>query len=210
MMKKYDWYALKLVAICVIVFILQNVFGSLTDEFSLDSTTFFSRPWTIVSYIFLHASFEHLFYNMFALALFGSVLERIIGSKKFLLTFFISGIIAGVGSLIFYTSSIGASGAIYGIMGALAVIRPRMTVYVTFIPLPMALAVIFWAAGDLLGLFSPSDLIAHGAHLSGLVFGLIYGIRLRKEYGENIIKRPKKEMSDEEFRDWEEKYMSSY
>lgn len=207
---KYNWYALKLLAVCVIVFIIQNIYQGLTDQFALDSSQFLSRPWTIITYIFLHGSFEHLFYNMFALGLFGSILERVIGSKKFLLTFFISGIIAGIGSIIFYTSSIGASGAIYGILGALAVLRPRMTVYVSFVPLPMAIAVIFWAAGDLLGLFSPSDLIGHAAHLSGLFFGLIYGLILRKDYKEIIVKKPKKEISNEEFREWEEKYMSSY
>jgi len=207
---KYNWYALKLVAVCVIVFILQNVYENLTGQFSLDSSYILSRPWTIVTYIFLHGSFEHLFYNMFALGLFGSVLESVIGSKKFLLTFFISGIIAGIGSIIFYTSSIGASGAIYGILGVLAVLRPKMTVYVGFVPLPMVLAVVFWATGDLLGLFSPADLIAHAAHLLGLVFGLVYGIILRKDYGEFIPKRPKEEISDEDFKVWEEKYMSSY
>jgi membrane associated rhomboid family serine protease len=206
---KHRWYALKLVALCVIIFILQNIYEGLTDQFSLDSLYFISRPWTIVTYIFLHGSFQHLFYNMFALGLFGSILESVIGGKKFLLTFFISGIIAGVGSLIFYTSSIGASGAIYGILGTLAVLRPRMTVYVSFVPLPMALAVIFWTAGDLLGFFSTSDLIGHAAHLFGLAFGLVYGMILRKNYKEIIIKKPKEEISDEEFREWEEKYMSS-
>ena len=208
-MKKYKWYALKLVAVCVVIFILQNIYENLTDEFSLDSAEFFSRPWTIITYIFLHGSFEHLFYNMFALGLFGSVLENIIGSKKFLLVFFISGIIAGIGSIMFYTASIGASGAIYGIMGALAVLRPRMTVYIGFAPLPMALAVVFWTVGDLLGLFSPSDLTAHAAHLFGLIFGLIYGIYLRKKYGEKIIKKPKEGINNEEFKEWEENYMSS-
>jgi len=209
-MEKYNWYALKLLAVCVIVFILQNIYQDLTDQFSLDSSLFLLRPWTIITYIFLHGSFEHLFYNMFALGLFGSVLEGVIGGKKFLLTFFVSGIIAGIGSLIFYTSSIGASGAIYGILGALAILKPRMTVYVGFVPLPMALAVILWTAGDLLGLFSPSDLIAHAAHLFGLVFGLLYGIYLRKDYGETFVKKPKEEIGDKEFKAWEEKYMSSY
>lgn len=206
---KYNWYALKLVAICIIVFIIQNIYASLTDQFSLESSSFLSRPWTIITYIFLHGSFEHLFYNMIALGLFGSILENIIGGKKFLLIFFISGIIAGIGSLIFYSSSIGASGAIYGILGVLAVLRPKMAVYVEFIPLPMALAVIFWAAGDLLGLFYPSDLIGHGAHLFGLIFGLIYGMYLRKEFGERKVKEHKEEINDEEIRNWEKKYMSS-
>ena len=209
-MKNYKWYALKLIAICVVIFILQNVFENLTDEFSLDSVGILSRPWTIVTYIFLHGSFEHLFYNMFALGLFGLVLENVIGSKKFLLVFFISGVIAGIGSILFYSASIGASGAIYGIMGALAVLRPKMTVYIGLVPLPMALAVIFWAAGDLLGLFIPTDLTAHAAHLFGLIFGLIYGIYLRRDYGEVPIKKKKEKINDKEFKAWEEEYMSSY
>lgn len=209
-MKNYKWYALKLIAVCVVVFILQNIFENLTNEFSLDSASVLSRPWTIVTYIFLHGSFEHLFYNMFALGLFGLVLENVIGSKKFLLVFFVSGAIAGIGSILFYSSSIGASGAIYGVMGVLAVLRPRMTVYFGFVPLPMALAVIFWTAGDLLGLFLPTDLTAHAAHLFGLIFGLIYGIYLRKDYGEVPIKKKNEKINDEEFKAWEEEYMSSY
>ncbi|MEM5778618.1 MAG: rhomboid family intramembrane serine protease [Candidatus Aenigmatarchaeota archaeon] len=203
------WYALKIVIICVIVFVFQIIFENLTNDFSLNSTYFLSRPWTIVTYIFLHGSFEHLFYNMFALGLFGSALESIIGSKKFLITFFISGIIAGLGSLIFYSSSIGASGAVYGILGALAVLRPRMTVYIGFVPLPIAMAVTFWAIGDLIGLFFPTDLIAYAAHLFGLCFGLIYGLKLRKIYGEKFFGKKKEEISDKEFRIWEEKYMLS-
>ncbi|MFH1228880.1 MAG: rhomboid family intramembrane serine protease [Candidatus Aenigmatarchaeota archaeon] len=204
---KYNWYAFKLIAICAAIFILQNIYPSLTESFSLDVQQILSSPWIIITYMFLHGSFEHLFFNMFALGMFGSILEQTVGGKKFLLIFFASGIAAGIGSLLFYTSSIGASGAIYGVLGTLAVLRPRMTVYVSFVPLPMILAVVFWAAGDLLGLFSTSDLIAHAAHLFGLVFGLLYGMLLRKDYGEYHVERKKDEISDEEMNRWEDRYM---
>lgn len=203
----YNWYALKLVAICTIVFVIQIIFPSLTDQFALDSASMMSRPWTLVTYVFLHASVSHLFYNMFALALFGLVLEKIVGGKKFLIIFFASGIAAGVGSALFYTSSIGASGAIYGIMGALAVLRPKMVVFTGFVPLPMFAAVALWAAGDFLGLVTPNDSIAYAAHLFGLAFGIAYSLSLRKKYSETALNEPKEELNDEDFKNWEDKYV---
>jgi membrane associated rhomboid family serine protease len=207
---KYNWYALKLVAICVIVFVLQFTIEGLTDNFALVSSDVLFRPWILMTHIFLHGGIEHLFYNMFALALFGSILERVIGGKKFLIVFFISGIIAGLGSVLFYDASVGASGAIYGIFGTLAVLRPKMTVYVGFgFPMPMVVAVIFWAAGDLLGFFAPEGTVAYAAHLFGLAFGLIYGFYLKKNYGERY--KPKRKsrshISEKEFEEWENNWM---
>jgi membrane associated rhomboid family serine protease len=118
---------------------------------------------------------------MFALALFGSILERVIGGKRFLFVFFISGIFAGIGSILFYTSTIGASGAIYGVMGTLAVIRSRMVVYMGFVPMPMAIAVALWAIGDFIGLFSPAGTVAYASHL----FGLAFGLHTARTYGES-------------------------
>lgn len=204
---KYNWYALWLAVICSVVWIFQQIIPSLTDEFALNSSDVFSKPWTLVTYIFLHGSFDHLFYNMFALVLFGLILERVIGGKKFLITFFISGVVAGIGSVLFYTSSIGASGAIYGIIGVLGFLRPRMAVWSFGFPLPMIAAVILWAAGDLIGLFTPSDLIGHAAHLFGLAFGLAYGIYLKKNYGEHPVSRKKSEINEEEFERWEDRYV---
>ncbi len=208
---KYNWYAIKIVVICVIIWILQFMIPSLTDNFALISSEFLSRPWTIITYIFLHSTvtLTHLFYNMFALALFGSILERVIGGKKFLIIFFISGIIAGIGSILFYDASIGASGAIYGIFGTLAILRPRMTVYMGFgFPMPLILAVFLWAAGDILGFFVPYDNVAYAAHLSGLAFGLIYGFYLKKDYGETSKpkRKPRVDVSEKEFREWEDRW----
>jgi hypothetical protein len=206
---KYNWYTLIIIVACVVVFILQNIFPSITDEFSLTSSLIVARPWTIITYIFLHASFEHIFYNMFALAIFGFILESIIGSKRFIMVFFASGIAAGIGSLLFYDSSIGASGAIYGVMGMLAVLRPKMTVFVGFgIPLPMVVAVILWSAGDIFGFFSPLENVAYAAHLFGLAFGLIYGLYIRKEYKEGARLKTERIIGDKEFNDWERRYMS--
>ena len=74
---------------------------------------------------------------------------------------------------------IGASGAIYGIMGTLAILEPYRLVYLYgLMPLPMAAAAILWALGDIMGLFTPSN-IAHGAHLAGMLVGIITGLQLR-------------------------------
>lgn len=199
------YIALWLVGICILVFILQNIFPTITDYFALNSAVALSQPWLFVTHLFLHADVLHILYNMFALALFGIIFENIIGSKKFIIIYFVSGFIAGIGSVIFYPASIGASGAIFGIMGCLAALRPRMTVWVGSVPMPMIIAAVVWAGLDLLGMFAPSG-IANAAHLFGLFFGIGVGILLRKKFGEPLfIKREK--IFDEDISVWERKYM---
>ena len=205
---RFNWFAILLVIICVVVFFIQIEDEGFTEEFLLKSSDAFSRPWILVTSMFLHGSFEHLFYNMFALALFGTILERIIGSKKFLILYFVSGVIAGLGTIPFYEASLGASGAIMGILGTLGMLRPRMTVYISYIPMPMAAAVVLWAVGDIIGFFAPSG-IANAAHLFGLAVGLIIGLYLKNKYGERVRRRRKIEndIDEEEFEEWEDKWM---
>ena len=141
------------------------------------------EPWTFITSIFLHADFFHLFFNLFALFFFGIYLERIIGNSSFATLFIVSGIVGNLGYLLTasnpFIPAIGASGAIYGIIGTLAVIAPSLLVYIYgFIPIPMALAAVIWALIDIAGLFMPTG-VAHGAHLGGMVIGLLYGAYLR-------------------------------
>jgi len=182
----------------------------LTDNFALISSEVLFKPWTIITYIFLHGGPSHIFGNMFALALFGSILEKLIGGKKFLIVFFVSGIIAGIGSILFYEASIGASGAIYGIFGTLAILRPRMTVYMGLgAPMPMIAAVFFWAILDFFGFFASLDAVAYAAHLFGLAFGLMYGFYLKKDYGENLKskRKSKTHIREKEIREWEDRWL---
>jgi uncharacterized protein len=155
--------------------------------------------------MFLHGDFMHLFYNMFALGLFGIILENIIGSKKFLTIYFAGGLIAGVAATLFYPAALGASGAIMAVMGCLAVLRPSMKVYVWMVPMPMAIAALVWVAGDVLGLFAPSG-IASAAHLGGMFFGLIAGLFLRKKFGEKPF-RAINPISEQRFKQWEDGWM---
>ncbi len=203
---KYNWFAITLVIICVVVFIFQT--QEVTEQYLLESSDVLSRPWILVTSTFLHGDLMHLFYNMFALALFGSILEKIIGGKKFLILYFVSGIIAGLGTIPFYEASLGASGAIMGILGTLAVLRPRMRVYISYVPMPMAAAVAVWAAGDLIGFFAPSN-VANAAHLFGLAVGLAIGFYLKRKYGERRIPKRKSRISidEEEFEEWEDDWM---
>jgi len=201
-------FALLLVLINVIIFIFQTLYLNITDEFALVSAEFQSKPWTLVTYMFLHANVEHILFNMIALALFGSILEYTIGSKRFLLLYFASGIVAGLFSLFFYQASIGASGAIFGVIGALGVLKPRMTVYIAYVPMPMALAVIVWAALNFAGLFVPDE-TAYASHIGGLIFGLAYGGYLKKEFKEESKKRKIEKMGDKDINEWENVYMKN-
>ena len=196
-----------LIVINVIVFIFQQIYPQITDEFALVSADLLSRPWIIITSMFLHGDIMHIFYNMFALGLFGFILERIIDSKKFIIIYFATGLVSGLASSFFYEASIGASGAIFGILGALAALRPRMTVYVGYIPMPMIAAAGVWAFLDLLGMFAPSG-TANAAHLGGLAFGIIAGFYWRKEFAEHYEKRTRHRMSDKEIYNWENRFMS--
>jgi hypothetical protein len=178
-MKKY---AIILVLTCIVIFILQLAFPVVTDQFALYRDRVVTEPWLLVTSMFLHGGFEHLFFNMFALGLFGIILENIIDSRRFLVIYFLAGIMASAGSAIFYPASLGASGAIYGILGTLTVLRPRMRVWVMGVPMPMFVAAIVWAGIDLLGMFAPSG-TANAAHLFGLGAGLVAGYLLRKDFG---------------------------
>ncbi len=176
-MAKMKFYSLWLCLICIIVFIFQLIIPGFTELFVLNQASFF-EVWRFVSAIFLHGGVAHLLYNLFALAFFGIILEKLIGSSKFLIVFFVSGIIANLIAVNFYSSSLGASGAIMGIIGCLTIIKPFMMVWAFGLILPMFLAAILWVIGDVLGVFLPSG-VGNIAHLSGIAVGFIIGIFLR-------------------------------
>lgn len=205
--EKFRWTALILTGIIIIVYFLQISFPNQAQNFLLVSSKALERPWTVFTYAFLHGSFSHLFFNMFALVMFGLILESIVGYKKFLIIFFLSSIASGIVTTFFYSSVVGASGAIFGIIGVLGVIRPKMSVLVFGVPLPMIVAVIIWAIFDLLGVFYPGSNVAYFGHLGGLVFGLAVGLKLRNKYKLTEKKEKKFDLTDEEFRRWEETYM---
>ncbi|MFH0837026.1 MAG: rhomboid family intramembrane serine protease [Candidatus Aenigmatarchaeota archaeon] len=198
--------SLLLVLVCVIVFVVQMLVSGFTNMFLLDSSIIWQRPWTLITAVFLHGSPEHLVFNMFALALFGFILENIIGTKRFLIIFFAGGIIAGIGSIFFYSASLGASGAIFAVIGMLAVIRYKMSVWVFGVPMPMAVAAGIWAIADIVGVFYPSD-VANIAHLSGLVFGIVYGFYIKKWIKSENKKERTKILSDKELEQWENEYL---
>ena len=178
-----------LIGVIVVVFILQFIIPGFTEAFYFHPTLALVQPWRFITSIFLHGGITHLFFNAYALYLFGKLSESKIGSQEFLKIFFISGI---AGNLLYYATylfgltaspALGASGAIYGIMGVAALLFPEMRImmFPIFIPISMKTAVIAWIVLSFLGIFDVSSGIASAAHLGGLIVGLIYGKKLKDE-----------------------------
>ncbi|HDI52038.1 MAG TPA: rhomboid family intramembrane serine protease [Bacteroidetes bacterium] len=174
----------------VIVYILQLVFRApMLRLFGLSSFMVLHNLaiWQFVSYMFLHGGFFHIFFNMFVLWIFGSEVERAWGTKPFLKYYFITGIGAGICSFLFslsmHTITIGASGAIYGVMLAFAMMYPdRIITLLLFLIIPISMkakhlvtlmAVISIFSG-ITNLFGGSDGVAHFAHLGGMLVGYLY------------------------------------
>lgn len=170
------------------------------------------KAYQIVTYMFMHDthSFTHVFFNMFAVYMFGRVLESVWGPKRFLIFYFVTGIGAGLiqelvwcydlrdvllaseelgnvngvqvltkAQLLNYFVTIGASGAVFGILLAFAMIFPNVPLYLMFIPVPIKAKyfVIFYGLAELfmgVASFSGSgDSVAHFAHLGGMLFGYV-------------------------------------
>ncbi|MBS7622157.1 rhomboid family intramembrane serine protease [Candidatus Bathyarchaeota archaeon] len=182
-----------LIAACIVTYILQNISSSWV-YFAFFPAFASKAPWMFITSIFLHADVSHLFFNMLALLFFGTSLERMVGRQVFLLLFFLSGVVGNLGYMVTasnpYVPSIGASGSIYGVVGALATLAPFMIVYIYgMLPVPMIFAAVIWGFLDFAGLFAPSG-IAHGAHLGGMFIGVLFGlyvrIMLKRMYGWEI------------------------
>lgn len=136
--------------------------------------------WQTFTYMFLHGSFFHILFNMFALWMFGSDLERIWGTRRFLTYYFFTGIGAGLLTMILTPHgaipTIGASGAVYGLLLAFAIYFPHRRIFLYFLfPIPARIFVLIFGAIELMSSISqPGDSVAHLAHLGGLAFGWIY------------------------------------
>jgi len=171
-----------IIGINILFFVLQIVLGDgFTEALMLIGSDIFSRPWILLTSMFLHGGLNHLFFNMYGLLLFGPLLEHKIGAKKFLFVYLTSGLIAAFFSSFFYARALGASGAIMGMLGALIILMPNLRLLFLFIiPMPLWVAGIVWILIDALGIFIPSG-IGNIAHLVGIGCGLLFGLYLKKQ-----------------------------
>lgn len=196
------------VAVFILFILATRIFfraDLLINYLALNSGLFFNGyVWTLLTSMFMHGGFAHLFVNMVSLFFIGNLLERIIGRKRFIWFYLIAGIVAGlffvglayVGQFIPYGAEIfgsvnipavGASGALFGLGGLLAVLIPRLKVLVFFvIPMPLWLAMGVLMFGVWAISIAGSWPIGNTAHFGGLVVGVIYGVYLRNKYKRKV------------------------
>jgi len=137
--------------------------------------------WQAVTYLFLHAGFFHVIFNLFALWMFGSDLERMWGPRRFLFYFFLTGIGAAVCEVLLQPSrafppTVGNSGAVYGVLLAYGLLFPeRPILFALIVPIKAKwFVVIMGAIAFLSALATPGSVISHVAHLGGMLFGFLY------------------------------------
>jgi membrane associated rhomboid family serine protease len=140
-------------------------------------------PWQVVTYSFLHGGLLHLFFNMFALYMFGSDIERVFGQRRFLVFYFTCVVTAAAAQLVVTAiiggapyPTIGASGGVFGVLLAFGMYFPRRTVMLIFPPIPMPawLFVIVYGVIELyLGITGTQAGVAHFAHLGGMLGGYL-------------------------------------
>ncbi|MBI4017426.1 MAG: rhomboid family intramembrane serine protease [Candidatus Aenigmarchaeota archaeon] len=156
------------------------------DAFAFSSNGFFGdRPWTVVTSLFLHGSVAHLALNMLALSFFGGALETEIRKRDYLFVYVMGGIAGNLLSATVFASdqlSIGASGAIFALMGAAMLIKPfDFVAYPWIVPVPLLfVGVAMIVTNVLLFIAPPPDSnISFAAHIGGFALGLVYGLHKR-------------------------------
>lgn len=186
-----------LVAINILMFIATLVNENfMVSNFAMfyPASPFF-KPWQILTHMFMHGGFWHIFFNMYSLLMFGSILERSLGPKKYLIFYFVTGLgavalhtgvewlqarvfiangIAQAYQQLLVTPTLGASGAIYGVLIGFAMLYPQARLTLIFPPIPMTakwLVIIFAAIELFSGINGIQDGVAHFAHLGGMLFG---------------------------------------
>ena len=173
-----------IIAVNVVAFLLQQAYGNsmvaLLALWPLGSPLF--QPWQLVTYAFLHGSIAHIFFNMFALFMFGRALEYFWGSRRFTI-FYLACVIAAAATQLLTASfagsteaTLGASGGVFGLLLAFAMYFPRQRITLLFPPIPMPawLFVTLYGVLELvLGVTNTQAGVAHFAHLGGMLGGAL-------------------------------------
>src|SRR5487761_2375078 len=173
----------------VAIFLLQSILPGLIVPFALwplgtsqamAGVGFY--PWQLVTYAFLHGGLLHLGFNMFALYMFGSPVEQVFGTRRYLIYYFVSVLPAAFALLAFaaftggFYPTIGASGGVFGLLLAYAKFFPhnRVMLLIPPIPMPARVFVFGYAAVELfLGVTGTQEGVAHFAHLGGMIGGYL-------------------------------------
>jgi membrane associated rhomboid family serine protease len=181
--------------------ILQYIFGDVVmSNVALQPIAILNgqKIWTIITSMFMHGGIMHLIVNMLSLFFIGTFLERLISKKRYIFIYLLSGIVASL-FFVFLAAvfnqdltlpAVGASGAIFGIGGVLAVLTPKVPIYILFIPIAMPMwlglvimLIVLWLISSFTGM--P---IGNTAHLGGFIAGLAYGFYLRMKYHRKIAR----------------------
>jgi len=154
------------------VFLLQQLMPGLSNGLALIPVMLPYRPWTIITYMFLHGGFLHIFFNMLMLFFFGPQVEARLGSRAFVGLYFTSGISAAIASVVLtpHAGVIGASGAVFGVMLAFAMYWPRAPIYIWgVLPIEARWLILLLAGLELFHSVAGTEQgIAHFAHLGGI------------------------------------------
>jgi|APSaa5957512622_1039677.scaffolds.fasta_scaffold17449_3 uncharacterized protein len=212
--KFFNGYVGWIVLINVIAFLIATILGFFSNLNCLETICKYvalqpgaflnGHFWTLLTSMFMHGGVMHLFVNMLSLVFVGGFVERLIGSRRFLILYLGSGLFAGLfhSILTYFLGSsvvgsfamrfignpngfaVGASGAIFALIGLLVLVIPNLKVYAMFIPIPIKMKyagpgflILFW----LLSYYSPLS-VGNLAHLGGLLVGLGYGGYLKYKY----------------------------
>jgi membrane associated rhomboid family serine protease len=180
-----------LIGVTVVIYLAQmfDQNGEIEKQFALSTSDWLDRPWTLITYMFLHGTDSslfstHLIFNMLALYFFSAFVIALVGETAFLLTYFAGGVVGGLMYILFsyipmpliqaHYSVVGASGAIYALGGLLMIMRPNARVLMFFIiPMPLWVAI-------LIGFLIITPGVAWQAHLGGLVYGVLVGWYYRR------------------------------
>ncbi len=180
-------------AVFFITVIAENIaidgvpFSAIIDQYfalvPFNHPYFSFYPWQLITYQFLHANFMHIFFNMLMLWMFGMEIENIMGSRKFLIFYLLSGIGGGLLQILLGSSSgfvIGASGAVFGVMVAFAMYFPNRLIYIYFLlPVKAKYLIVFLMVIEFMSV-SNGGLVAHLAHLGGAITAFFFIMMDRK------------------------------
>lgn len=178
------WLLIINIAVFIPCYMTRSLDEFVTTWFSVFPANLFMalQPWRIITYQFLHGGIFHLFFNMLVLFFFGPLIERLWGSKKFLIFYLTCGAMGGIlypilaiTHVLSAEPMVGASGAIYGMLAAGAVLFPNLRVYVMGIfPMSLRALAIVIAVISILKFFGGENAGGEAAHLAGMAAGLTY------------------------------------